>query len=211
MDIVVKGRRTDVPDRFREQVAEKLAKLERIDPKVMRIEVTVAKEPNPRRINESERVEITLFTKGPIVRGEAAATDKFAALDLAAERLLARVRKARDRRRVHRGSRTPASVASATAMPTNPTSELAQPPAADVVEPQSPRVGELASDDVHINGPMIVREKTHQAEPMDLDQALYEMELVGHDFYLFVDADTKMPSVVYRRRGYDYGVIHLDV
>jgi len=58
---------------------------------------------------------------------------------------------------------------------------------------------------------MVVREKTHLAKPMSLDQALYEMELVGHDFYLFVDADSMMPSVVYRRRGYDYGVIHLDV
>ncbi len=60
-------------------------------------------------------------------------------------------------------------------------------------------------------GPLVVREKTHDAEPMTLDQALYEMELVGHDFYLFVDAESKAPSVVYRRKGYDYGVIHLNV
>jgi len=56
---------------------------------------------------------------------------------------------------------------------------------------------------------MYVREKIHEAVPMDLDQALYEMELVGHDFFLFVDADTARPSVVYRRRGYQYGVIRL--
>ena len=58
---------------------------------------------------------------------------------------------------------------------------------------------------------MFVREKTHRAEPIRLDQALYEMELVGHDFYLFVDADTHQPCVVYRRRAYDYGVIRLAV
>jgi hypothetical protein len=58
---------------------------------------------------------------------------------------------------------------------------------------------------------MFVREKVHQAAPIHLDQALYEMELVGHDFYLFIDATTSQPSVVYRRRAYDYGVIRLAV
>jgi ribosome-associated translation inhibitor RaiA len=60
-------------------------------------------------------------------------------------------------------------------------------------------------------GPLVVREKTHAATPITLEQALYEMELVGHDFYLFVDKESERPSVVYRRRGYDYGVISLDV
>jgi len=64
--------------------------------------------------------------------------------------------------------------------------------------------------EVRGEGPLVVREKTHAAAPMALDQALYQMELVGHDFYLFVDVDTKQPSVVYRRHGYDYGVIHLN-
>ena len=61
------------------------------------------------------------------------------------------------------------------------------------------------------DGPLVVREKSHHAAPMTLEQALYEMELVGHDFYLFVDKESEKPSVVYRRRGYDYGVIALDV
>jgi hypothetical protein len=61
------------------------------------------------------------------------------------------------------------------------------------------------------DGPLVVREKSHHATPMNLDQALYEMELVGHDFYLFVDKESERPSVVYRRRGYDYGVISLDL
>jgi hypothetical protein len=61
------------------------------------------------------------------------------------------------------------------------------------------------------DGPLVVREKSHHATPMTLDQALYEMELVGHDFYLFVDKESERPAVVYRRRGYDYGVISLDL
>jgi hypothetical protein len=70
------------------------------------------------------------------------------------------------------------------------------------------RVGSMT---VTGDGPPVVREKVHSARPMTLDQALYEMELVGHDFYLFVDQETRRPAVVYRRRGYDYGVIALDV
>lgn len=224
MDIVVKGRRTDVPERFRDHVSEKLSKLSKFDHKVIRVEVEVSTERNPRQAGQSERVELTLHSKGPVIRAEASAADKLAALDLAVDKLTARMRKAADRRRVHHGNRTPVSVASATA-PLNgvdmggPLSvpEQATPTAPAVSDympaPAGPVVESAANDDVYVerNGPMVVREKTHKATPMTRDQALYEMELVGHDFYLFVDADSKMPSVVYRRHGYDYGVIRLDV
>ena len=59
------------------------------------------------------------------------------------------------------------------------------------------------------NGPLVVREKFHSATPMTIDRALLEMELVGHDFFLFRDESCHLPSVVYRRRGYHYGVIRL--
>ena len=59
------------------------------------------------------------------------------------------------------------------------------------------------------DGPLVVREKFHSATPMTIDRALLEMELVGHDFFLFRDETCQLPSVVYRRRGYDYGVIRL--
>jgi ribosomal subunit interface protein len=211
VDIVVKGRRTALPDRFRELAEEKMAKLEKFDHKIIRVEVTVTKEPNPRMASESDRVEVTVFSKGPVMRGEAAASDMFAALDLAADKLLTRVRKAHDRRREHRGNHRP-SPAPTAAMPVNgssPSGQFAKTPGA--AEREDAGIGELASDEIYFNGPMVVREKTHEAKPIELDQALYEMELVGHDFYLFVDAKTQLPSVVYRRRGYDYGVIHLDV
>lgn len=199
MDIIVKGRGTEVPERFRLHIEDKLAKLEKHDQRVQRVEVTVAKESNPRLADQGERVELTLYSKGPVVRAEAAAQDAYAALDLATDKLVARVRKAADRRRVHHGSRTPISVAAATGSLPSLDGNVA---AAAESDPYA-----AAEDD----GPLVVREKTHQAKPMTMDQALEEMELVGHDFYLYVDATTSQPSVVYRRRGYDYGVIHLDM
>ncbi|MGW4896938.1 ribosome hibernation-promoting factor, HPF/YfiA family [Kitasatospora sp. NPDC004240] len=207
MDIVVKGRKTEVPKRFREHVAEKLEKVQKFDGKVISLDVEVSKEHNPRQADRSERVEITLRTRGPVIRAEAAAGDPYAALDLASAKLDAQLRKSADRRRVHKGgtNRTPISVAEATAalaaLPETTPSESGTNGAV--------RKTMMGSLEVEGEGPLVVREKTHPAAPMALDQALYEMELVGHDFYLFVEKDSGLPSVVYRRHGYHYGVIHL--
>lgn len=206
MEIVVKGRRTEVSERFRRHVQEKLAKLERWDGKIISIDVEVAKERNPRLTDVCERVEITCVTRGAVVRAEAAAADPYAALDLAYSKLEVRMRKSADRRRVHHGSRTPVSVASATAALMAGNGHSPNGASALALEDRDPFDGGLEVDG---DGPFVVREKTHEAPPMTLDQALYEMELVGHDFYLFVDAETSLPSVVYRRHGYDYGVIRL--
>ncbi|MER8185408.1 ribosome-associated translation inhibitor RaiA [Kitasatospora sp. NPDC094015] len=207
MDIVVKGRKTEVPKRFREHVAEKLEKVQKFDGKVISLDVEVSKEHNPRQADRSERVEITLRTRGPVIRAEAAAADPYAALDLASAKLDAQLRKSADRRRVHKGGngRTPISVAEATAaLAALP--ETARPEAGTNGAARKTKMGSL---EVEGDGPLVVREKTHPAGPMSLDQALYEMELVGHDFYLFVEKDSGLPSVVYRRHGYHYGVIHL--
>lgn len=210
MNIVIKGRNCEIPERFHELATEKLSKLERYDQKVMTVDVEVSKEPNPRRADEAHRVELTVRTKGPIVRAEAAADDRYAALDMAMDKLSNRMRRTAERRRAARtGGRNPKSVALATAdLPTDvdlgATGRITE-PASDPLASPTGRI------EVDGDGPLVVREKTHDAEPMTLDQALYEMELVGHDFYLFVDADSKQPSVVYRRKGYDYGVIHLNV
>ena len=149
-------------------------------------------------------MQLTAFSKGPVIRAEAAAEDKVAALDLAIDKMATQMRRAADRRRVHRGRRTPTSVSQALA-------GIAPEPdgAAEAETDEHTRtVGPIT---VVGDGPLVVREKVHVADPMTLDQALYEMELVGHDFFLFVDKETERPSVVYRRRGYDYGVICLDV
>jgi ribosomal subunit interface protein len=194
VDVVVKGRHTEVSERFRALVEEKLAKLAKLDGKVARVDVEVCAEHNPRQADQRNRVELTCRGRGPVIRAEAAATDPYAALDLAVAKLDGRLRRAADRRRVHHGTRTPVSVAAATA----PLGTTAEPPAGRTDEPED-------------GGPFVVREKLHDAVPMTLDQALFEMELVGHDFYLYVDAGSLQPSVVYRRRGYDYGVIRLRV
>jgi ribosomal subunit interface protein len=215
VDITVKGRHTDVPERFRQHAISKLGKLERFGQKVTRLDVEVCEEHNPRQSDIRERVELTCHAKGPVIRAEAAASDAYAALDVACARLESRLRRAADRRRVHHGARTPVSVAAATA--------AVQAPSAPSEDEEDDDLAGEARVDASLNGhaleterdipvgerTLIVREKTHSADPMSLDQALFEMELVGHDFFLFVDAACGLPSVVYRRRGYDYGVIRL--
>ncbi|MDQ1539688.1 MAG: hypothetical protein QOH29_414 [Actinomycetota bacterium] len=208
MDIVVTGRHIDVPARLREHAEEKLAKVAKLSPKAIRIDVEVSRERNPRMAEICDRVELTCISRGPVIRAEAAAPEMLEAFDLAWTKLESRLRRAADRRRVHRGVRTPTSVASATA-------GLSPPP--DAVGSSTSAGGSTgaADDDDRYpigepEGPMLVREKLHTASPMTLDQALYEMELVGHAFFLFADKDSGLPSVVYRRRAYDYGVIRID-
>jgi ribosomal subunit interface protein len=210
VDIVVKSRHCEVSDRFRDHVSDKLSRLLKYDHRVIRVDVEVTAERNPRLSSRAWRVELTVHSRGPVVRAEAAADDKMSALDGAWDKLEARVRKAADRRRIHRGQRAPMSLAEATApVAANGTTPTGTMTAEDEDDPTAVhRVGPL---EVVGDGPPIVREKTHTTAPMTLDQALYEMELVGHDFFLFVDQQTEQPSVVYRRRGYDYGVIRLAV
>ena len=203
MEVVVTGRHIELSDRFRSHVTEKLSRLEKHDHRIMRVQVEVESERNPRQHDRAIKVELTAFSKGPVIRAEAAAEDKMGALDMALDKMASQMRKAADRRRVHK-SRTPASVGETLAG-----METVAPPA----EPDDTTVVERTVGPIAVtgDGPLVVREKSHPATPMMLDQALYEMELVGHDFYLFVDKESERPSVVYRRRGYDYGVISLEM
>ena len=205
MDVVVTGRHCEVSDRFREHVSEKLVRLEKHDHRIIRVQVEVEEEKNPRQHDRSIKVELTAFSKGPVIRAEAAAEDKMGALDLALDKMAAQMRRAADRRRVHRGRHTPVSVGQAMAGSADAILVTDDSAAETVTERQ---VGPIT---VTGDGPLVVREKSHAAEPMTLDTALYEMELVGHDFFLFVDKESEKPSVVYRRRGYDYGVISLEL
>jgi len=196
MELVVHGRNVVVPDHYRQHVAEKLEKIERYDHKIIRTDVELQHERNPRQTDACQHVEITCRTRGPVVRGEACAEDFYKALDLAFERLERRFRQAADRRRVHHGRRTPPTIADVV---TDGTSALEA-------------VADESDDEPAYDGPgRVVREKEHTAQPMTIDQALFEMELVGHDFFLFSDADTGRPTVVYRRHAYDYGLIRLAV
>lgn len=210
MDIVVKGRNVEVPEHFRQHVADKLSPALRLDDRVFRLDVELFHEKNPRQSAQCQRVEITVRSKGPVIRAEACAETFYAALDAANLKLEARLRKSHDRKRVHHGGKTPPSVAEVTA--------ALPPPLADVPLSQNGSTaahGAQAAGDVAVmdrqddTETLIVRDKTHEAPPMTTTQALHEMELVGHDFFLFHDADSGLPSVVYRRHGYDYGVLRL--
>ncbi|QWC84053.1 ribosome-associated translation inhibitor RaiA [Nocardioidaceae bacterium] len=214
MDVVFRTRHIEVSDSFKSHVEDKVARLEKHDHRIIRLEVEVEKDDNPRLADRAVTVQLTAKSKGPVVRAECSAHDKMAALDGALDRMQGQMRKAADRKRVHRGRRTPTSVAEATA--DLPLEEL-QAELADAQAADAARAGDSETEhqvgpiSVEGDGPMVVREKSHAAAPMTLEQALYEMELVGHDFFLYVDKRSERPAVVYRRRGYDYGVISLDV
>jgi ribosomal subunit interface protein len=204
MDVVVTGRHCELSDRFRSHVTEKLSRLEKHDHRIIRVQVEVENERNPRQADRAVRLELTAFSKGPVIRAEAAAEDKMSALDLALDKMAAQMRRAADRRREHKNKHD--RVADLL--------DVAAQDGAGLVGAEGETVDaerKVGPISVTGEGPLVVREKTHRAWPMTLDQALYEMELVGHDFYLYVDKDTDRPCVVYRRRGYDYGVISLDL
>ncbi|CAM4180020.1 ribosome-associated translation inhibitor RaiA [Nocardiopsis rhodophaea] len=227
MDIIVKGRRTSVSDKFRQHVENKLSKLSKWEKKGMSVDVEVSKERNPRLADQRERVELTIHSSGPVIRSEASADDRYSALDQALARIEARLRKVADRRKVHRGNHAPVSVAAATASLANNDVAPAEAQASARTPVPSQTAGasggggsdeyaaadrfsdEFVELDTQGDTPVVVREKFHHAKPMSIDQALMEMELVGHDFYLFHDEQKDAPSVVYRRRGFNYGVLRL--
>jgi ribosomal subunit interface protein len=257
MDITFKGRHTTVPERFRRHATAKLAKLEKLDQRAIRADVEVSKENNPRQADRCTRVELTIRSRGPAIRAEAAAEDMYAALDLAFAKLEGQLRRAAERRKGRRTDVPVRSVDAASAVSATRTGQAAAAGAlletADPEEaafelaaitesvpvgrprgrrkvngkgrqeslvplPAMPEAAEnLDSGDtsglvpiqMEGDGPLVVREKFHPSGPMTIDQALLEMELVGHDFYAYHDSQCGKFSVVYRRRGYDYGVIRL--
>ena len=217
MDVVVKGRHQAVSDSFRDHAAEKVSKVEQLSPRAQAVEVQLRHE-NTRSREEEQRVEITVFQKGPVLRAEASADDKYAALDLAWAKLLERLRRVKDRGKVARsGHRRNHSTGEALAsmevvdplIPSEQDGAAAAPQAEDDAVPagDDPTNGRIQAEG---DSPVVLREKRFPAQPIGLEEALNRMEMVGHDFYLFIDEDTTQPSVVYRRKGWSYGVIALD-
>jgi ribosomal subunit interface protein len=262
MDITFKGRHITVPERFRRHATAKLAKLEKLDQRAIRVDVEVSKENNPRQADRCTRVELTIRSRGPAIRAEAAADEMYAALDLAFAKLEGQLRRAAERRKGRRTDVPVRSVDAASAVSASQTGQAAAAGAlpetagpeeaalelAAITEsvtvgrprgrrkvngrsrqeslvplPAMPGAGEnldagdRAAEDtsglvpiqMEGDGPLVVREKFHPSGPMTIDQALLQMELVGHDFYAYHDSQCGKFSVVYRRRGYDYGVIRL--
>lgn len=212
MDITVVGRNAEIHPNFREYVESKVAKVPQFYPRAQRIDVELTHERNPRQAETAERIELTVFGKGPIIRAEASSSDRYAAVDIASGKLYERLRRARDRAKDHRrrynkpiaqdlGGIVPEDV--------EPPAEE-ETPVEDKLRPASDLKPGEAREEQLGDSPVIVRQKLHEAEPMTVDQALYQMELVGHPFFLFIDSDTNQPCVVYHREGWTYGVIRLN-
>jgi ribosomal subunit interface protein len=232
VDIIFKGRHTDVQEKFRERATAKLSKIGKLDQKAIRIDVEVSAERNPRQSDRRERVELTITSRGPAIRAEAAGQDRYAALDMALAKLESRLRRVGDRRKARRSAAAVSRAdqpAAEEAVGGAAAGDMAVPPPADQVpaprpalvdrpargqatpaqDPVAVEIDDVVQIEMEGDGPLVVREKFHVARPMTIDQALFEMELVGHDFFLFREAQDGCPSVVYRRRGYQYGVIRL--
>lgn len=210
MDITVVGRNAEISSRLRDYVEEKATKVEQFDPRVQRVEVEVTHERNPRQADTAERVEVTVISKGPVIRAEATSSDRFAAFDIAMGKLTERLRRARDRKKDHRRY----TVEVAKDQEIRPVEEtIVVPDTGDAPiedSPSAPTEPGIAVESQLGDSPVIVRQKLHQAVPMTVDEALYQMELVGHPFYLFIERSSKQPCAVYHRHGWTYGVIRLD-
>ena len=196
MDITVVARNAEIHPNF---------------PRAQRVDVELTHERNPRQADTAERIELTVYGKGPIIRAEAQSADRYAAVDIAAGKLYERLRRLRDRVKDHR-RRYPRDLAEAEILEAPVVEETA------TFEPEAPKplrsaedlkVGE-AREEQWGDTPIIVRQKVHEAPPMSVDEALDQMMMVGHPFFLFVDKDTNQPCVVYHRHGWTYGVLRLN-
>lgn len=211
MDIVVTGRNADIHPNFREAVESKLEKVKLFYPRAQRVEVVLRHENNPRLAERAERIELTVYGKGPVIRAEAESADRYSAVDLASTKLFERLRRLRDRAKDHRRYKF-----------TGPT-HMPAPKAVDEEMPEDLRDAEnwalRSAQDLQPgeereeqmgDSPVFVRQKVHEAAPMTVDEALYQMELVGHPFFLFVDKETMQPCVAYHRKGWTYGILRLN-
>ncbi|MCW4384985.1 ribosome-associated translation inhibitor RaiA [Salinibacterium sp. SYSU T00001] len=211
MEISINGRNVGITDRFRDYATEKAEKVAGLVPKALAFEIKVSRHSEKNAQNGDDRVELMLVGPGPLVRSEAAGADKYAAFDIAFNKIVERIRRANDRRKVHRGQHRPTSLREASAdgfsvvdiTPASPeVIEKVTTGSVPVQEPPQP-----GDDDW---SPVVIRKKVFPSATMKTDEAVDHMELVGHDFFLFIDAETDRPSVVYRRKGWDYGVISLE-
>ncbi|MDF7664078.1 ribosome-associated translation inhibitor RaiA [Bifidobacterium sp. ESL0763] len=225
MDIIVTGRHMQVSQKFRDVVETKMNRVTGIAPRAQRAEIVVSREGNPRQADTAKRVEITVIDGATVVRAEASSSDEFSALDIALDKLTLRLRRAKDRKMTRR-RRDSRKIVDKGVLPLDEPVKP-EPPQMQDAEPGEPKppapvtdspqeavssdLGPGQSVEVQVGDtPIVIRRKLHIAEPMSIDEALYEMELIGHDFFLFVNKETNRPSVVYRRHGWSYGVFEID-
>jgi len=182
MDIVVRGRNVEVPPRLREVAREKLAKMSRFAHDADRVEVDFSELRNP-RVHDNQVCEVTVHLKRNVVKAHAAAREPEAALDLVvdkAEHQLARIKE----KRVSRSH-----------------------PRRRPLRPAPPAFDEDFDDDEDDGEARIVKTKEFAIKPMDPEEAALQMELLGHDFFLFSNAENGHCAVLYRRRDGHLGLI----
>jgi len=210
MELNILGRNVGVSDRFREYVEPRSEKIAALAPRALSLDVRLSRE-NGGGAESGDRVELTLVGPGPVVRAEADGRDKFAAFDVAYGRLVERVRRAKDRKTAHRGrGRTSLGEAAVDEAFAGLDIVPAEPEVLDKVATGSMPAVESTEDGEDGYTPIVIRRKVFEATCLTAEEAVDLMELVGHDFYLFIEAGTRRPSVVYRRKGWDYGIIALD-
>ncbi|KJQ53699.1 ribosome hibernation-promoting factor, HPF/YfiA family [Microbacterium sp. SA39] len=206
METSIVGVGVGITDRFRTVVEEKIARVETLASRAQRLDVKVTHRVFRNGHVPEETVELTLIGKGPVVRAEATDGDKFVALDFAIDRMSEQLRRAKEKRvdgRQHpRGAHFEKG-----------TGELegidVQPASAEILHAVATGAIPVQKNEEESYSPVVIRTKSFDAEWMTVEEAVDRMELVGHDFFLFVDVRTDHPSVVYRRKGWDYGVIAL--
>ncbi|KAB1661241.1 ribosome-associated translation inhibitor RaiA [Pseudoclavibacter sp. CFCC 13796] len=191
MQISVLARGVKNSDRFENYVDQKADKVTQLSDRAQRFEVKVSNI-SDKTPDLGERVELTVIAPGPVIRAEAEGGDRFSAFDQALGKLSERLRRSKDRRKISKGrpNRVQVSVD------------------AGVVVPDASAATDAGVDE-QPESPLVIRRKEFPAERLSPEQAVDRMELVGHDFYLFEDVETGKSSVVYRRKGYNYGVIAL--
>jgi putative sigma-54 modulation protein len=180
MQVTVKGKNTEVSDRLRAHAERKLAKVQRFDDRILAMDVEFSEERNP-RVADAHRVEVTLTTKSRLVRAQASAPDPTTAVDRVIDRLKTQIKKLKSRR----VDRTQHAEGTKGLAPLLDGAEAAAQP----------------------TGTTIARFKRVEMKPMTPEEATERMDLLGHDFFLFTNAETEQANVVYRRRSGDFGLI----
>lgn len=184
MQVTVKGRNTDVPEKLRAHAQHKLSKVKRFDDRILAMDVEFSEERNP-RVTEAHKVEVTVTTKSRLLRAQASAADPAAAVDQVVDRLERQIKKLKGRR-VDRTQH------------------------AEGVKAMAPPI-ERHEPDERPSGSTFARYKRIEMKPMTSEEAVSQMELLGHDFFLFSNAETQQANVVYRRHNGGYGLIEPEV
>lgn len=184
MNLTVKGRNLVLTEAISAYAEEKLGKLSKYLANSTRCEVELWTEKNP-SIADNQVVEVTIFTKGPVIRAREASPDIYASIDLVSEKIERQVKKYRGKL-MSRYQEAPKEA-------------LASEGFMILEEPEEP--------EVESPGPRIVKVKQFMTKPMTPEEAALQLELIGHDFYVFINSETNETAVVYRRRDGNYGLI----